>query len=74
MFITCINDATWVGLKCVLFEVSHYLGWGAPGDLRTRFGIGNRAFDKWDASIRELERDSLVAPRAIGPLRTLPMD
>jgi NDP-sugar pyrophosphorylase family protein len=31
---TCVNDALALGLRCRLFEVDHYLGWGTPAELR----------------------------------------
>jgi hypothetical protein len=32
---TCINDAIDLGLSCRLFEISDYLSWGTPNDLKT---------------------------------------
>lgn len=32
---SCLTDALALGLRCKLFEIDHYLGWGTPDDLKT---------------------------------------
>ncbi|SDY80286.1 NDP-sugar pyrophosphorylase, includes eIF-2Bgamma, eIF-2Bepsilon, and LPS biosynthesis proteins [Lysobacter sp. yr284] len=60
---TCINDALAQGLRCKVFEVSHYLCWGTPDDLRT-YEYWQSCFHKWPAHPYRLERDPRVAEPA----------
>lgn len=60
---TCINDALALGLRCKTFEVSHYLCWGTPDDLRT-YEYWQSCFHKWPAHPYRLERDPRVAEPA----------
>ncbi|ALN55900.1 nucleotidyl transferase family [Lysobacter enzymogenes] len=60
---TCINDALAQGLRCKTFEVSHYLCWGTPDDLRT-YEYWQSCFHKWPAHPYRLERDPRVAEPA----------
>lgn len=60
----CINDAVAMGLDCRIFDVSHYLCWGTPDDLRT-FEYWQSCFHQWPAHPYRLERD----PRVPAPMR-----
>ena len=60
---TCINDAIALGLKCRLFEIDHYLGWGTPDDLRT-FEYWQACFHKWASHPYRLEHDPRVPAEA----------
>ena len=42
----CIQDALSLGLRCVIFEVKHYLCWGTPTELQT-FKYWQSCFHKW---------------------------
>jgi NDP-sugar pyrophosphorylase family protein len=53
---TAINDAINLGLKCVIFEIDHYICWGTPNDLRT-FEYWQNCFDKWDGHPYKKEKD-----------------
>lgn len=64
---TCINDAVESGLDCRLFEVSHYLGWGTPDELRT-FEYWQSCFHKWAQHPYRLERDRRIPAPAIAAL------
>ena len=57
----CINDSVTLGMKCCLFEVSHYLGWGTPNDLKT-FEYWQSCFHKWPAHSYRLQLDEHVHP------------
>ncbi|MEI2453371.1 NTP transferase domain-containing protein [Lysobacter firmicutimachus] len=59
----CINDAIAMGLSCRVFEVSHYLCWGTPDDLRT-YEYWQSCFHKWPTHPYRLERDPRVAEHA----------
>jgi NDP-sugar pyrophosphorylase family protein len=43
---TAINDALALGLRCVVFEIDHYICWGTPNDLRT-FEYWQACFNGW---------------------------
>lgn len=60
----CINDALALGLKCRIFEVNHYLGWGTPDELRT-FEYWQACFHYWPHHDYTLEKDSHVARKAL---------
>jgi NDP-sugar pyrophosphorylase family protein len=60
---TCINDAIALGLRCRLFEIDHYLGWGTPDDLCT-FEYWQSCFHKWPSHPYRLEHDPRVPPQA----------
>ena len=45
---TAVNDAIALGLRCVLFEIDHYICWGTPNDLRT-FEYWQRCFNGWQS-------------------------
>ena len=57
----CINDSVTLGMKCCLLEVSHYLGWGTPNDLKT-FEYWQSCFHKWPAHSYRLQLDEHVHP------------
>ncbi len=61
---TCINDALALGLRCVMFEIEHYLGWGTPNDLRC-FDYWQSCFHKWSSHPYRLDRDSRVPEEAV---------
>ena len=63
-----INDAIALGLKCHLFEVSSYLCWGTPNDLRT-FEYWQSCFHKWDGHPYRLEHDARVSGTALNNLQ-----
>lgn len=65
---SCINDAIELGLRCVLFEVDHFLCWGTPNDLRT-FEYWQSCFDKWPSHPYSIEDDRRIAPGAVTVLR-----
>ena len=65
----CINDAIELGLKCVVFEIDHYLPWGTPDELDT-FHYWQSCFHKWASHPYRLERDPLVATENVGELET----
>ncbi len=56
---TCINDAIAMGLRCRLFLLDYYVGWGTPDDLRT-FEYWQSCFHKWAGHPYRLELDSRV--------------
>lgn len=62
-----INDAIDMGLTCTLFDVSSYLSWGTPNDLRT-FEYWQSCFHKWSGHPYRLERDGRVPARAVADL------
>jgi hypothetical protein len=64
-----INDAIALGLNCHLFEVSSYLCWGTPNDLRT-FEYWQSCFHKWDGHPYRLEHDARVSGAALKDLQT----
>ncbi len=53
----CINDAIAQGLRCVIFEVEHFVSWGTPNDLKT-FEYWDSCFHQWHthAYIRDCEQ------------------
>jgi NDP-sugar pyrophosphorylase family protein len=63
-----INDAIALGLRCQLFEVSSYLCWGTPNDLRT-FEYWQSCFHKWDSHPYRLEADPRVCESDLEGLR-----
>lgn len=60
---SCINDAIAAGLNVRSFEVSQYLCWGTPDDLRT-FEYWQSCLHKWDSHPYRLERDARVPASA----------
>lgn len=64
---TCINDAIAMGLRCRLFLLDHYIGWGTPDDLRT-FEYWQSCFHKWAGHPYRLELDARVDPAALPEL------
>lgn len=60
---TCINDALALGLKVRVFEVSHYLCWGTPDDLRT-YEYWQSCFHKWPVHPYRIEHDPRIAEPA----------
>ena len=56
---TCINDAIDLGLSCRLFEISDYLSWGTPSDLKT-FEYWQSCFHKWKSHPYRIERDGRI--------------
>jgi len=53
---TAINDAIALGLRCIVFEIDHYICWGTPNDLRT-FEYWQSCFNEWDNHPYNLELD-----------------
>ena len=51
-----INDAIGMGLRCVLFEIDHYICWGTPNDLRT-FAYWQNCFHKWESHPYNIKND-----------------
>jgi hypothetical protein len=64
---TCINDAIALGLRCRLFLLDHYIGWGTPDDLKT-FEYWQSCFHKWHGHPYRLESDPRVDPAALPAL------
>lgn len=62
-----IEDAVEMGLRCRLFEIEHYLGWGTPNDYRT-FEYWQSCFHKWLGHPYRLELDSRVPQTAVAGL------
>lgn len=56
---TCINDAISLGLSCRIFEISDYLSWGTPNDLKT-FEYWQSCFHKWQSHPYQIELDSRI--------------
>ncbi len=54
-----IDDALQLGLKCCLFEIDHYLGWGTPNDLKT-FEYWQSCFHKWASHPYRIDNDRRV--------------
>ena len=55
-----INDAIALGLRCALFEVDHYFGWGTPDEWRI-FKYWQSCFHQWPAHPYRLSDDQHVA-------------
>lgn len=51
-----INDAIGLGLRCVIFEIDYYIGWGTPNDLKT-FEYWQSCFDGWDSHPYKMSAD-----------------
>ena len=64
---TAIGDAVALGLRCRIFEIDHYLGWGTPDDLKT-FEYWQSCFHKWPSHPYRLEHDKRVPARAVSAL------
>ena len=56
---TCINDAIDLGLSCHLFEISGYLSWGTPDDLKT-FEYWQSCFHKWKSHPYRIGQDRRI--------------
>ena len=56
---TAINDAISMGLRCVIFEIEHYICWGTPNDLRT-FEYWQSCFHGWKSHPYKIEEDNNV--------------
>lgn len=54
-----IRDAIDRGLKCHVFEIDHYIGWGTPNDLRV-FEYWQSCFHKWKSHPYRLQNDRRV--------------
>lgn len=65
---SCVEDAVALGLRCVVFDVDHYLGWGTPNDLRS-FEYWQSCFDKWPSHPYRLDADPDVPKAAVLELR-----
>ena len=63
----CVNDAIALGLDCRILEVSSYLGWGTPDELKT-FEYWQSCFHKWKYHPYRLERDVRVSSEALTQL------
>lgn len=57
---SCINEIAALGLKAVVFEVDHYIGWGTPVDLKT-FEYWQSFFHKCPGHPYRLEKDPRAA-------------
>lgn len=66
---TCINDAIELGLTCHLFEVSSYISWGTPNDLKT-FEYWQSCFHKWEGHPYRLEKDGRIPSAECAALST----
>jgi NDP-sugar pyrophosphorylase family protein len=64
---SCINDSISLGLNCHILEVSNYLSWGTPNDLKT-FEYWQSCFHKWHEHPYKLEKDSRVDKFSIASL------
>ena len=64
-----INDAIALGLRCYIFEVDCYLGWGTPNDLRT-FEYWQSCFHKWPSHPYSLDIDSRIPRDQVNTLRS----
>ncbi|MBQ4132891.1 MAG: hypothetical protein IJD04_04050, partial [Desulfovibrionaceae bacterium] len=64
---SCVNDALELGFTCRMFEVSSYLSWGTPNDLRT-FEYWQSCFHKWGSHPYRLESDPFVPATAVSDL------
>ncbi len=64
---SCIEDALALGLRCRLFDVSHYLSWGTPDDLRT-FNYWQSCFHQWPGHPYRLQHDALLPAEAVAAL------
>ena len=53
---TSINDAISLGLRCVVFEIEHYICWGTPNDHKT-FEYWQSCFHGWKSHPYEIEKD-----------------
>ncbi len=60
---TAINDAIALGLRCVLFEIDHYICWGTPNDLRT-FEYWQSCFHKWHSHPYRLDLDPNISKKS----------
>ena len=65
---TLINDAVDMGLRCRIFDVDHYIGWGTPDDLHC-FEYWQSCFDKWFGHPYTLQLDTRVSSAALPSLR-----
>jgi len=54
---SAINDAIELGLRCVLFEIDHYICWGTPNDLKT-FEYWQSCFDGWNGHSYKILNDN----------------
>jgi hypothetical protein len=62
-----IEDALELGLKCSLFEIDHYLGWGTPNDLKT-FEYWQSCFHKWPSHPYRIDTDRRVPSSSLSDL------
>ena len=60
---TSINDAIALGLRCKLFTVDHYVGWGTPADYES-YRYWQSCFNKWPSHPYRIATDSRVDPGA----------
>lgn len=58
-----INDAIALGLRCKLFTVDHYIGWGTPADYEA-YRYWQSCFNKWPSHPYRIDRDPRMAPGA----------
>jgi len=54
---TCVEDAIALGLRCWIFDIDHYVGWGTPDDHRS-FEYWQSCLHKWPSHPYDLGRDS----------------
>lgn len=65
---SAIEDAIRLGLKCKVFVVDGYIGWGTPKDL-TIFEYWQSCFHKWNGHPYRLDKDLSVPPSAVDGLK-----
>ena len=64
---SCIEDALELGFHCRLLEVSAFVSWGTPDELRT-FEYWQSCFHKWGGHPYRLELDTRVPKKSISSL------
>ncbi|MFN0106889.1 MAG: sugar phosphate nucleotidyltransferase [Bryobacteraceae bacterium] len=64
---TAINDALALGLRCKLFTVDHYVGWGTPADYES-YRYWQSCFHKWASHPYRIDADPRIAPESAGRL------
>jgi NDP-sugar pyrophosphorylase family protein len=62
-----IAEAMEAGLKCKIFEIDAYIGWGTPNDIKI-FEYWQSCFHKWASHPYALEKDSRIPPSKLGEL------
>jgi len=65
----CIHYAILQGLRCDVFEVSHYLSFGTPNELKT-FQYWQQCFDAWPHHSYSIDNDPHIDKDSIHTLRS----